>query len=401
MLWRGDDEVLLQRLEDEVLVAELFGYYTGGGKGLHARAAGLVSELRKLPGGAAAVTTALDGDTARLGVFVDRLVLKQLSPELLHHLALFHARGARMSPTAAFASTAWVRSLAAWLALVEERAYLAKLEVSVTGGPAKANVIAEVIDDLAALADAGARELTEVSQGALLALGRVEEAARQADVSPDVARAARGQASRRRNAAIELSLASIDEGLDEAAAQGALATTGRTLLLRAVPVWSWSGQDEGVEHFVVGKIEKIGWELYRARKWDDLRYLLDPFRPMLDSLARRIERDSSQIAYAAACAEMYMFMAEVERDPTQKLELAERSVRICPTHRNGRLVLASVLCSRAIEAMQKMALVVRKTEVERMEKLLERVESLYPKTSDLPEARGMLERVKRGTITLG
>ena len=51
------------------------------------------------------------------------------------------------------------------------------------------------------------------------------------------------------------------EGLDEANVRGELATTGRTLLLRAVSVWTWTSNDEAVEHFVVDRVDKIGWEL--------------------------------------------------------------------------------------------------------------------------------------------
>jgi hypothetical protein len=47
-----------------------------------------------------------------------------------------------------------------------------------------------------------------------------------------------------------------------------------------------------------------------------------------------------------------------------------------------------------------MVLFARKDELKRVEKLLARAEALYPKSTELPEAKATLERVKRGRITL-
>jgi hypothetical protein len=427
MPWRTEDEALLQRLEDEILVERLWGFFVGAGSGCepvtpssapHPRAAGLIAELRRLPGGAEVVagalrTSAQGGDVAGLARFVDGLVMKDCSPQLLHHLALFHSKAAvaleHLDPDSA--ATAWVRALAAWLALGEERAYLARLEDAVLrpGDAPEAVGVSlpsrgplELVADVARRAEATARDLGLAGRAALLALARTDEAARIAGASDTTAKRTRVFAQRQRNAAIEAALAVIGEGLDEANVRGELASSGRILLLRAIAVWTWTSNDEAVEHFVVDRIDKIGWELYRARNWDSLRYLLDPFRPMFDSLARRIERDRdrSQIAYAAGCAQMFVFLAEVERVLEPKLESAERAVRICPTHRNGRLVLASALCDQAMHLMRTMVLFAPKKEVERVEALLERARSLYPETSSLAEATGMLDRVKTGKITV-
>ena len=419
MAWRDSDELLLQRLEDETIVEALFASRVGVEPSrtpgcLHPRAGGLVAELRKLPAGAEAVTAAAAGDVVRLARFIDDLELREAPPELLHHLALFHRTAATALEQEApeSAANAWVRSLAAWLALAEERLYLARLGELVIGGDAAQKkraadagipperVPLELVADVAKRAESTASDLGPPGRAALLALARTDEAARIAGASPEATRRARAEAERRRNAAIEAALAVIGEGLDEANVRGELATSGRTLLLRAVSVWTWTSNDEAVEHFVVDRVDKIGWELYRARSWDALRYLLDPFRPMFESLASRIERDPSRIAYAAACAQMFVFLAEVDRYLPRKLEMAERAVKICPTHRNGRLVLASVLCDQAMEAMRAMVVFARRDELERVEVLLERAESLYPQTNELPEARSMLVRVKKGRIAV-
>jgi hypothetical protein len=418
-----EDERLLLRLEDEVVVEKLFAAMSSAvprgrpSPGLHARAAGLVAEVRKLEGGADVVAAAMAGDVSRLARWIEALPIKDAPPALLHHLALFHIKIAAALELDApeLAASQWVRSLAAWLALAEERTYLSKLAEAIVGADARRGLTTasaedvatspergphELLDVLARRATDSARELGAAGKTALLALARTDEAVALAGVPPAVGHRLRGQAERRRNAAIEAALAVIGEALDDANVRGELASSGRSLLYRAVPVWTWTSNDEAVEHFVVDRVDKIGWELYRARSWDALRYLLDPFRPIFESLARRIEQDPTQISYAATCAQMYVFCAEVEGRPLQKIELAERALKICPIHRNGRLVLASALCDQAMDTMKNMALFARREEVRRVESLLQRVESLYPDTRALPDAKTMLARVKTGRITV-
>jgi len=295
------------------------------------------------------------------------------------------------------------------MALAEERAYLAKLEEAIVppkkGDPAGTKASSSIAPERAPLeliaevgkrADRAARDLTPPGKAALLALARTEEAVKASGAKTETARRARIEADRMRNAAIEAALAVISEGLEEANVRGELSTSGRLLLLRAVSVWSWTSNDEQVEHFVIDKIEKIGWELYRARNTDSLRYLLDPFVPMFHNLAARIERDPSQISYAAGCAQMFVFLSELEPTLDQKLATAERSIKLCPTHRNGRLLVSGYLCDKATEMMNLFGVLTPAKEIERIEKMIERAESLYPQATELPDAKKMLERVKKG-----
>jgi hypothetical protein len=97
---------------------------------------------------------------------------------------------------------------------------------------------------------------------------------------------------------------------------------------------------------------------------------------------------------------MFVFLTDMEQGTTIKHELAERAVRLCPSHRNGRLNLASLLVDQALASMRQMVLFARKDELERVESLLTRAEKLYPQSTELPEAKAMLERVKRGRISL-
>jgi hypothetical protein len=256
----------------------------------------------------------------------------------------------------------------------------------------------ELLDDLGKRAQRSARDLAPAGRAALLALAWVGEAARLAGVSTATTTRAQRAAERSRNGALDSALAVIGEALDEANVRGELSTTGGPILERALLVWRWSAEDPAVEEFVVDRLATVGWQLYRARSWDTLRATFDPFRPMIDHFAKRVEADPSRIAFAAPCAQMFVFLTDIERDRTRKSELAERAVRLCPTHRNGRLNLAALLCDQALASMRNMVVFARRDELVRAEALLVRAEALYPDSSDLPDGKAMLERLKQGRI---
>lgn len=361
---------------------------------------------------------AIAGDVKPLARLVEAAPMKDRPPEMIHHVALYFERVASVLEAVApdAAANAWMRSLAAWLALGEERAYLGRLEEAILGKDSaarkkpglkeKSPVIApervplEMVADLGKRAEATARDLAAPGRAALLALAWVGDAARIAGAGAETTKRAQAAAERNRNAALDAALAVVGEALDEANARGELTTSGHSILLRALQVWAWSGQDEAVEQFVVDRLATVGWMLYRARSWDALRTTFDPFRPMIESFAQRVEKDPSRIAFAAPCAQMFVFLTDIENAPARKRELAERAVRLCPTHRNGRLNLASLLCDDAIAAMRAMVVFARRDDLDRVEAMLQRAEALYPQSSELPEGKAMLERVKRGRIAL-
>ena len=428
-MWRPEDEALLGRLEDELVLERLFRHHVGtlAERTLpHARAAGLIAAARHVTDGNIAVQAALQGDVSKLARVVEAAPMKERPPEMLHHVALYFAKVASVlegvAPDAA--ANAWMRALAAWLALGEERTYLARLEEAIVGAETRGGAAArgaagkgaglkektalippervplEIVADLGRRAEATARDLAPPGRAALLALAWVGEAVRIAGASEDTAKRALLAAERNRNAALDAALAVVGEALDEANARGELTTVGRPILLRALQVWTWSGHDEAVEQFVAERLATVGWELYRARAFDALRETFDPFRGMIDNFARRVEQDPSRIAFAAPCAQLIVFLTDIETNAPRKLELAERAVRVCPTHRNSRVNLASLLCEQANTSMRTMVVFARREEVERVEALLTRAESLYAQYSLLPEARTMLDRIKRGRITL-
>lgn len=419
-MWRPEDDALLGRLEDEVVLERLLRHHVGAHAERampHARAAGLVALARALPGGEDAVRVALGGDATALARLLEAAPMRERAPELLHHLALYFAKVATTLESVAPepAANAWMRAIAAWLALGEERSYLARLEEGILGDARKTAheasasdkagvliapecVALELLEDLGKRAEATSRDLALSGRAALLALSWVGEAARIAGVPEAAARRAQGVAERGRNAALDAALATIAETFDEASVRGELAASGRAILSRALFAWAWSGSDEAVEQFVVDRLATLGWELYRARSWDALRSTFDPFRGLIDHMATRIEQDPSKLAFAAPCAQMFVFLTDVEPSGSRKLELAERAVRLCPTHRNGRLNLASLLCDQALASMRQMGPFAGSDELERVRARLARAESLYPRSSELPEAKAMLERLARARI---
>jgi len=420
-MWRAEDDALLERLENEAALDRLYRHHVGAAAErapLHPRAGGLVAEARRMPGGEAAVRAALEGDVGKLARLVDQPPLRDRTPAMLHHIALYFAKVASTTESATpdIAANAWMRSLAAWMALGEERSYLQVLEEAILGIDEKAPAAAkakpraelvppervplDVLADLGKRAEGTTRDLAPRGRAALLALSWVGEAARIAGAKEDTTRRVRAAAERGRAAALDAALALVGEELDEANVRGDLTTKGRTILARAIDVWAWSGNDEAVEQFVADRLATIGWELYRAHDWPGLRLTFDPFRPIIESFAQRLEKDPTRIAFAAPCAQMLVFLTDIEAVPARKMELAERAVRLCPSHRNGRLNLASLLLDDAMSAMRNMVIFTRKGEIDRIAALVERAEQLYPQSTELPEAKTMLERVRRVRITL-
>lgn len=336
-------------------------------------------------------------------------------PALVHHLALFEGAIARALEVAApeLAARAWTRALAAWLALAEEGLYLRGLARAVLGEPAPGKrrveiaaddvgdrMVSEIVHGLRSRAEAGARALDPAGRAALLALTWVESASELSGAGPARRRAAELSAERAQVAALEAALSHVDLALDEARAAGELARHGGEALRAAVGIWEWAGRAEHVEQFVVTKLADVAWELYRAEAWDALRYLMMPFQPMIDQLAARIERDPSKLAYAAPCAQMYVFLADVQPDLSMRMWMAERAVRVCATHRNGRLTLAALLVDDAIRRLYTMSLVARRGELDGLAAQIDRAEALYPRTRDLARAQELLARARQAPLSL-
>lgn len=402
-VWRADDDVLLQRLEDEVLLEQLVADLVGGRPPIspHPRAAGLFGALRSLPGGLSAVERAAAGDRAALVALVRPAKLPVAEPLLLHHLALLEAGVA--DARAALGGDpvdARVRSLAAWFALGQSGRYLEDLARVVAGGAVadgEASRIAQeapraVLGKLGDAARVGARERTREASAALWALARVDEACDRAGLAPTPREAYVRRAGALRAAAVDEALAPLHEALGESKARGAAASEAPAIFARAAEAWRWAGEDEAVERFAVQEIAPIAWEVYRGGRWSELRSLLAPILPLVDRLAGRIEADPTHIAYAAPCAQALVFQADAEERPELSQALAERAVRICPTHRNGRLTLANALCDEAIRMLDGWP--PRRDAVAVAAARIERAATLFPDCKRLVRAREALAKVR-------
>lgn len=409
--WRADDESLLQRLEDERALEALFRHHVGrapiAGE-LSARTAGLVASARALDGGVAAVSAAVGGRASGLATLLESGALAGRPPELLHHLALYFEKIARARTETSAIADAWTRALAAWLALGEEGAYLARIEGLVVGPPKRGRgaprdaswVVLARIDELGLTAEASARDFAPEGAAALSSLARVGEAARIAGASEERATRLSAAATRRRSAAIDAALSVVGEALDEAHGRGEDVGAQAQLLGRALDAWRWSGGDGAVEELVAERLTALGWNLYQTRRVGELAATFAPFRPIIESFAARIEQGTASVAFAASSAQLFVFLTDAETDGARQLELAERAVRLCPTHRNARLNLASLLCHRATASMHAMVLFARKDDLSKAEVALQRAEELFPQLEDLGAAKALFERVKRGRIRL-
>ncbi|MFT3771044.1 MAG: hypothetical protein QM820_36985 [Minicystis sp.] len=252
------------------------------------------------------------------------------------------------------------------------------------------------IDALGEAARRGARARTARARSALLSLTGVEDAARHAGCAEALAKAAVARAARHRLAAVDEALAPIDEALAVAVDRGAGLAAAPEIFAQVQAAWIWSGSDEGVERFVADRAMPLLWDGYRAPGWDTLRALITPLDPLIRSLATRIEADPTQIAYAAPCAQLLGFMADVTTSLADEQMILERALKICPSHRNARAHLAFRLCEQAGRAADRWT--ISAEELARAEAQVQRAEQLFPACENLPEARRKVEaaRGRRG-----
>lgn len=409
--WRAEDDALLVRLEDESVLDAVFRRHVGPARtdvALPARASGLITSARSVVDGSAAVAQALAGDPGPLAELLASSSLKGAPPRYLHHLALYWAAvaDARSDHAADSAAVAWARSATAWLALAEEATYLTSLTAAVLGAGAPsegsdeavARPLTLLIADLAARADAAARSLEPTGQAALSALRSVTERIASSALSSTTRARLGRDADRARARAVDAALARVAEALDDVDARGRTAEESALLLARVDGIWRWSGHDPSVPPFLLERLAPVAWDIYRTRDKDKLRALMDPHRAMIEAYASRVEVDPELLAYAAACAQMFVFFSDVATTVPSKLTMAERAVKVCPTHRNGRVILAALLCDTALAAIQKLGLVTSRQEIERIQSILDRAARVHPETSGLADAQAELDTARRTKI---
>lgn len=408
MTWREIDDALLAELEEEGAIEALWlRMAPPSARGLPARSSSLGRALRRVPGGDAAIAAAIDGNIAPLSSLVLREELSSQPPELVHGLAVFFDRLARAyfstGDREAFLTT-YARAIACFLRLKEEKAYVIALARRIVGPSLSASdaellALSTMTASLAELGECallGARTLEPRAEMALHALARVEDAGRKAGLERTRVTGVARRAESMRARAIDEALSPVLAALEEAKARAEEGTRGHELFEKVMRVWEWSGREEHVERFAVDEVTSLAWNVYREAKWDALRSLLTPCLPLFDSLAERILRDPRRhVAYAAKCAQVFVFRSECETDRAREHAFAEHALRLCPTHRNARLVMAHLLCNAAVARLGVATMFPRASDIELAAREITRAEELFPQSRKLPEARARLDEVRR------
>ena len=412
--WREEDEALLGRLEDELLVERIWQRQApAGAHALPVRAAGVVREIRSLAGGTEAVEKAARGELEAIFPFLLLDDLVSRPPAFVHQLAVYFDRLAsayeaemERDPSKAASAReelvrARVRSLAAYIALRQENAYLLSLAHRIVGTALKTEELAAAVSPIAsskletlgATARAGARELGWSAHAALAVLARVGDACRIAGCDAKSTTVALGRAESIHAGAIDDALAPVLDGLGEARARDDGERLFPPLFDKVRAIWEWAGYDEAVERFAVDEITPLAWNIYRTSRWDSLRALIAPCTPLYDSLAARIERNPMHhVAYAAKAAQMFVFRSECETERTREWALAERALVLCPSHRNGRLVMAHLLADQAIRSLGA-SVFPGAAEIEHATRSIARAEEIFPQSKRLPDAKARLAEV--------
>jgi hypothetical protein len=403
--FREDDARLLARIEDEVVAGAIWARQAGvDAPRLPARSAGMISLLRSLPGGAAAIERALAGDLAPVLALLVPESVAGWPPALVHHSAVHFARVATaLSATDAEASdAAWLRSLGAWLALGEERRYLEGLARVVAGSGLAAaeaeaagrGVALRSLDELGAAARAGAADHTEEGRRALAMLGRTDRAARIGGLDVHAATRVKRRADTMRGAAISAALAPTLEALADASARDAIVREAPEIFERVRRIWIWSDRDEQVERFAVDEATALAWIAYRETGWDPLRAIVAPLAEMTDRMAARIAEDPRRhLAYTAKCAQFLVFRGECEKREADRWPLVERALTICPSHRNARVVACNFLCDRADVLLSGNA-IFQGSALALAEQAVERAETLFPQSKRLEKTKARLDEIR-------
>jgi hypothetical protein len=209
-------------------------------------------------------------------------------------------------------------------------------------------------------------------------------------VSGELAARARARATAAHAEVVAAKIAPLALELDEIASRDWKPAEIASVLDRAHRAWREVGEDAEIERFLVRELPRFAWDLYRERRWDELRALLRPIERPTDRLARRIEADPREIAWAAQCAQALVFRAELAPTLETQIALAERGLRLCPTLRNARLVLADLLCARAERRIDQ-PLLLRGTDGWAVAaRDVERAAEIYPELKRLPALRARL-----------
>jgi hypothetical protein len=322
------------------------------------------------------------------GALADRLRPARhdsVSDRALHAIAaLEHARfDVLVAGSDERATETSARALAAaWSALGQRTAYLAEVAAPILGASASAAGavtsaigIDRVIDALMERARTGG-DLGGLLRG-LAAAGAP---------GTDTAR----RAARARLDALDLVIDPLRRTLDELATRRPSVDEVVAAFAAVRAAWRRCDRDMELEVLAVERLADFAWDLYRERKLSELARVLEEVTEPASSLASRIELGLEAIAWAAPCAQVLVFRAELAPRFDAQVELAQRAHVVCPTLRNARLVLGDFLLTRAERAIDRNADVT--TAGTKPEDDVSRAAELHPDLKRLPAIREKLAK---------
>jgi len=271
--------------------------------------------------------------------------------------------------------------LRSWLALAERHAYVDRTAAAIAGdvGDARRVVARLGVDRLARALDDRAGQGREIG-GLLRALAE----ASGSELAPI--------ADRARRDAIDRFAEPVRRTLDELATRRATTDEICAAFELVLTAWRRCDRDVELEILAVERLGDFAWDLYRERALDDLARLLRIVSEPSASLAARVARGEA-VAWAAPCAQVRVFLAELAPSFDAQLALAERAFAVCPTLRNARVVLGDFLLTRAERALDRGA--ARTSAGTLPDDDVARAASLHPELKRLAVVREKLDRRAR------
>lgn len=405
--WRREDEALYQRLRDRERSALLLRVLHGAPAESSERAQGLAALLREDSIGEEAFTRAAAGDTKALRSLVFCSTYGGKRAGLLHHLALLHGKAAAAASNAAASNAAQsaeqsvthlLHALGAWGALRNEGQYLPRLAKEVApelSEAARQEAIRVAV--LASFERFRESALSDAAERGPRAHAGLRLHARRGELSALVGGEAQDLELELRSLGGEITDAAmepIERALDDAAT-GQMGTLQVDLLARLASLGSWAGGSREVDHRFLERAMPIAWTLYKGSDKSLVARFVATTQECVDRCAARVLTDPSELAQASRVAQMLVFRAESVRSLSEQVVAIEKALKVCPTHRNGRLVGADIFAFRGLERLRGSGPLSGSSPADAAFEDAKRARALWPRCKRLTRLTDELARVGR------
>lgn len=407
--WRAADEALYERLREERLLRALFGRFAAPGAPQLGTGAGRGSVLvRSLAAHAGKpVADMEDGLADALLAEPDsggRLAPPSSWPALLvHSAAVFWGRvAASWEPFVEDGGSreryleTKVREQLAWFALTAHPSFFSDSARRV--GSAEVPLDALVfrpVTSLTTAARAGIPTKSVLGAVSLEALARIDSASRRARFPEELLQKITDRIDRENYAIVDEALAALADSLKAARAIDNGLADGEKHMHELAALWRWSGRSIHAETFFLREMTPIGWHFARAGDSHATRRVFGPAIELLFSLEARILRDPmGQLTHAAGCAEVLLFWASADESPGAYSRFVHRAHAVCPSHRNGRLQVAGLLCAQADAKLDGINRLNARASVQEASALHERARGLFPTSNSVAATEKKLEAAR-------